>query len=43
MEKVERDLFKYIELFYNRKRLHATLGYLSSVQYRIQTNGENVP
>lgn len=42
MEKVERDLFEYIELFYNRKRLHATLGYLSPVQYRIQTNGENV-
>jgi len=41
MEEIERDLFEYIELFYNRKRLHATLGYLSPVQYRIQTRDGN--
>lgn len=36
MEEVERDLFEYIELFYNRKRLHSSLGYLSPVDYRIR-------
>ena len=29
----ERSLFEYIEVFYNRQRLHSTLGYLSPVQY----------
>jgi putative transposase len=42
MEEIERDLFEYIELFYNRKRLHATLGYLSPVEYRIQVIGGEV-
>jgi len=26
-------IFDYIEIFYNRKRLHSTLGYLSPVEY----------
>jgi len=25
--------FEYIEVFYNRKRLHSTLGYNSSMQF----------
>ncbi|MBR6863185.1 MAG: IS3 family transposase [Acidaminococcaceae bacterium] len=25
-----------IEMFYNRKRLHSTLGYMSPVAYRLQ-------
>jgi putative transposase len=29
----ERVLFDYIEMFYNRKRLHATLGYVSPAKY----------
>lgn len=33
---VEKDLFQYIELFYNRKRMHSFLDYLSPVSYRIQ-------
>ena len=35
IETVKTDLFEYIELFYNRKRMHATLGYLSPVEYRL--------
>jgi len=35
LEEVKRDLFKYIELFYNRNRIHATLGYMSPVEYRL--------
>ena len=34
MEEVKSDMFDYIELFYNRKRMHRTLGYLSPVEYR---------
>ena len=29
MEEVRADMFQYIELFYNRKRLHSTLGYMT--------------
>ncbi|PKM71795.1 MAG: hypothetical protein CVU91_12365 [Firmicutes bacterium HGW-Firmicutes-16] len=30
-EEVRRDIFSYVELFYNRKRMHSVLGYLSPV------------
>jgi len=32
-EQARDDVFKYMELFYNRKRRHATLGYLSPAAY----------
>ncbi|MCL2475028.1 MAG: IS3 family transposase [Chloroflexi bacterium] len=35
MDEVQHDLFAYIELFYNRKRMHGSLGYLSPVEYRL--------
>ena len=35
MDEVERDLFAYIELFYNRRRMRKGLGYLSPVDYRL--------
>ena len=33
MKEVKIDVFRYIELFYNRKRLHSSLGYMSPVDY----------
>ena len=39
IDEVREDIFKYIELFYNRKRLHSSLGYMSPVAYRLQKLG----
>jgi len=39
MEEVRRDIFSYVELFYNRKRMHSVLGYLSPVAYRRKNQG----
>ena len=35
IEEVKTDVFRYIELFYNRKRLHSSFGYMSPVDYRL--------
>ena len=35
LEEVKLDMFEYIELFYNRKRMHQTLGYMTPVEYRM--------
>jgi transposase InsO family protein len=32
-DEAKRDIFEYIEVFYNRERLHSSLGYLSPVDY----------
>ena len=42
MEEVRADMFRYIELFYNRKRLHSVLGYMSPVDYRIKYKDKTV-
>jgi len=42
MEDVKRDMFRYIELFYNRKRMHSILGYLSPVEYRLKYDAEKM-
>lgn len=42
MQDVKRDLFQYIELFYNRKRMHSVLGYMSPVAYRMKYAGKEV-
>jgi len=34
IDEVRKDLYEYIELFYNRKRMHASLGYKSPVEFR---------
>lgn len=32
-EEAKQDLFKYIEMFYNRQRRHASLGYISPAEF----------
>ena len=32
-----QDIFEYIEVFYNRKRRHSTLGYVSPAEYEART------
>src|SRR4051812_4241053 len=32
-EEMKTEVFDYIEVFYNRKRQHSTLGYQSPIQY----------
>lgn len=32
----EQAIFKRIELYYNRVRMHSTLGYMSPVEYERQ-------
>ena len=35
IEDVREAVFRYIELFYNRKRLHSSLGCMTPVEYRL--------
>ena len=32
-EEAKKDIFEYIEVFYNRQRRHSTIGYLSPAVY----------
>ena len=32
-EQAQQEIFKYIELYYNTKRMHSSLGYLSPAQF----------
>lgn len=41
-EEAKSDIFNYIEMFYNTKRLHSTLGYCSPVQFEQQYRMANV-
>lgn len=36
-EKAHREVFNYIEVFYNRQRLHSSLGYLSPAEFTAQS------
>jgi len=37
-EQARRSIFEYLEVFYNRKRLHSSLGYLSPEQFEAAMN-----
>jgi len=39
IEDVKKDVFWYIEIFYNRKRRHKALGHMSPVEYRRKYDG----
>ena len=36
-DEAKRKIFEYVEMYYNRKRTHSTLGYLSPFEYERQT------
>ena len=36
-DEATQDIFEYIEVFYNRKRRHSTLGYDSPAEYEART------
>jgi len=38
-DEAKRDLFAYVEGFYNRPRLHSAIGYLTPVQAEKQATG----
>lgn len=35
-EQARMDIYKYIETYYNTKRIHSALGWLSLVQFEVQ-------
>ena len=37
-EEAKRSIFEYIEIYYNRVRLHSTIGYLSPVEFEEKNN-----
>lgn len=41
-EIASQKLFEYIEIYYNRKRRHSTLGYVSPVEFEYKEELENV-
>jgi putative transposase len=36
-EQAKREIFEYVEMYYNRKRLHSSLGYMSPFEYEKRT------
>jgi transposase InsO family protein len=38
-DEARRDIFEFIEIFYNRQRSHSTLGYLSPAQFEVASFG----
>ena len=35
IDEMRKDIFEYVEMFYNRKRMHSYQGYMSPVEYRL--------
>ena len=42
-KEAQQDIFEYIEVWYNRKRRHSTLGYLSPCEYEVRTAVQHHP
>lgn len=42
MEEVKKDIFWYIEMFYNRKRRHSALEYMTPVEYRLKYDEKRI-
>jgi putative transposase len=40
-EEAKAMIFEYIEIFYNKKRIHSTLGYLSPFEFEMKNNSGN--
>jgi transposase InsO family protein len=40
---VRTEIFDYIELFYNRQRIHTAIGGLSPTQFELKNNKNNQP
>ncbi|MGX5634651.1 IS3 family transposase [Bacillus thuringiensis] len=38
----QQDIWVYIEIFYNRKRIHSANGYLSSTERNVCTNSRDI-
>lgn len=41
-EEAKNSLFEYVKIFYNRERIHETLGYLSPVDYELKWNNKQL-
>lgn len=41
-EKAKEEIFKYVEIFYNRKRKHSYLGYLSPNEFEKKNVSTNL-
>ena len=41
-EEAKRSIFEYIEVFYNRRRAHSFLGYLSPEEYEAKWNARDM-
>ena len=39
-EQARREIFEYIEIFYNRQRIHSSIGYLSPVEFEMKNRDE---
>ena len=39
-EQARREIFEYIEIFYNRQRIHSSLGYLSPLEFEMKNRDE---
>ena len=38
LEQAQKEIFKYIELYYNTKRMHSSLGYISPSEFEQQNS-----